>query len=493
MRIRHALICVLAVALTATPVAAQSYRVRLDARAQSVSFRGLAADSILATEAVASPNGGLQTADGYAVRCTAGTYCFYFRAGPDLRAIPITTSASVTLWNLGVQGLSFRGTGRVMADAGDDEAWPGTRPSAQLIEGFLEYERSFWTARAGRQVVTSRLEPIGFDGAWARARVNDASLEFAAYGGWGLGQASALTATSPALNPLDEWRPRDRQIVAGLEGSWFSRFMDARAEYRREMDPEDGNFVSERAALSLGASVAGVRAFGGVDYNMAEGHVGTMDATLAYTLSRLVLTAGAKHYQPYFSLWTLWGAFSPVPYNAINGSVEFRALEWLSLYTRGERFQYEDAEASTGLVPQLEDRGWRASGGGTATLNARWMVDANYHLEFGPGAAARFADAAVRYTPSEQLAFDAFAGSLARPLELRTWYAQSRWFGARAEWTRNSQSRLWADGSVIDDHRHRPDASAWSVSRVQLRAGVSASFGSGADRMPLPPARRPAR
>jgi hypothetical protein len=269
--------------------------------------------------------------------------------------------------------------------------------------------------------------------------------------------------------------------------------MDARAEYRREIDPEDNNFVSERAALSLGANVAGIRAFGGVDYNIAEGHVGTADATLSWFYSRFAVTAGARHYRPYFSLWTLWGAFSPVPYNAVNGSVEVRTFDWLSVYARGERFRYEDSETSTGLVPQLEDRGWRASAGGTASLGPRWTVDANYHLEYGPGAAARFADAAVRFTPSERFAFDVFAGSLARPLELRTYHAQSRWFGGRAEWMRNNQSRLWADASFIDDNRHRPDASAWSLSRAHLRAGISASFGTEADRVPLPPARRPAR
>ena len=89
--------------------------------------------------------------------------------------------------------------------------------------------------------------------------------------GEGLGQAAALSVQSPALNPLDEWRPRDRQIVAGAEASWLHRDIDVRAEYRREIDPEDNSFVSERTAFSFAARAAAFRAAGGLDYNMAEG------------------------------------------------------------------------------------------------------------------------------------------------------------------------------------------------------------------------------
>ena len=476
-------------AASAATLAAQDYRLRIDARAQSVSFRGLLADSIPTALAVPAAGGGFETPDGHAVRCGASDHCFYFRPGAEFRAIPVTTSASLILWGFGVPGLTARATGRLLADVGRDEVWPGRDPAVQFLEGYLEYERSRMLARAGRQLIASRLEPIGFDGAWLRFRWDDAALELTGYGGWGLAQASALPVTSAALNPLDDWRPRDRQLVAGAEAAWFYRDVDVRAEYRREIDPQDDYFVSERAGLSLGARMAPFRFAGGLDYNIAEDHLGSADATLTYVHRRFSVSGGARRYRPYFSLWTLWSAFSPVPHNAVHLSGQVRATDRVSLHWRGERYRYEDADISTALVPRLEDRGWRSNAGASASLNARWRVEGNFGMERGPGASGRFADGAVRYLPNERLSIDVYGGTMARPLELRFYDATSRWIGSRAEWQFHPQHRVWGDAAFVDDDRDRPDASASSLSQVRLRTGVSLSFGSAADRAPLPPAR----
>jgi hypothetical protein len=88
------------------------------------------------------------------------------------------------------------------------------------------------------------------------------------------------------------------------------------------------------------------------------------------------------------------------------------------------------------------------------------------------------------------LAIDLYGGTMARPLELRFYDATSRWIGARAQWQFQPEHRIWADVAVVEDDRDRPDASASSLSQVRLRAGVSLTFGTGADRRaPLPPAR----
>ena len=489
---RQALIAASAFAAWAAPAGAQSFRARVDARAQAVSFRGLVSDSIEAARLVTTPDGGLETPDGHAVRCGAGEYCYFFRPGPELQGVPVTTSASLILWGLGVRGLTLRATGRLLADFGPDDVWPGTEPPAQLLEGYLEYQRSSIVARAGRQLVTSRLEPMGFDGAWLKWRWDEASLELTGYGGWGLDRAAALPISSPALNPLDEWRPRDRQIVAGLETAWLYRALDVRAEYRREIDPKDHGVVSERAGLSFGAPVwqLPVRATGGFDYNVAEARLGSADLRLTYTRPRLALSAGARRYRPYFSLWTLWSAFSPVPHNGVNASADVRATAWLSVHARGEAYRYEDAGVSTALVPQLEDRGWRTTTGVTATPDPHWTIDANVGLEHGPGASGRFGDATVGWVPNDRYSVDVYGGAVDRPLELRYYDATSRYVGGRTEASLGSQRRVWADVAWVADERDRPDASASSLSQFRLRTGLTLSFGTAADRMPLPPARR---
>jgi len=477
------------IVLSSAPAAAQDYRVRIDARAQSVWFRGLVPDSVLASSLTASADGGFVTPDGHAVRCGAGEYCFFFRPGPKLWSAPVATSASIVMWGLGVEGLSLRASARALADLGDNSVWPGTEPPVQLIEGLLEYQRSAFLARVGRQLVSSRLEAIGFDGGWLRYRLARIDLDVTGYAGWGLGQAAVVSPMSPALNPLDEFRPRDRQIVAGAEAAWLYRNVDLRAEYRREIDPQDDYFVSERGALSLLTRIRSLRLTSGLDYNIAEGHLGNADVTATYFRPKFSVSAGARRYRPYFSLWTLWGAFSPVPYTAFNVSGETRVARAVSLHARAERYSYDDAEVSTALVPQLEDRGWRARIGATATLAERWTLDGNYGIERGPGASSRSADAAVTFTPGGMMTFDLYAGALARPLELRYYDARSRWVGGRAQLQLRPERRLWADAALVSDDRDRPDASASSLDQLRLRAGVSITFGSGADRTPLPPAR----
>jgi hypothetical protein len=480
----------LAALVVAPAAAAQSFRARIDARAQAVSFRAGTIDSVPAADVVPGPTGGPVSPAGFAVQCPGGPWCYFVRPGPERRGVPVSTSGSVVFWGLGVPGLSVHAAGRVVADAGDADVWPGSRPAVQLLEGYLELARARFTARAGRVLVASRLEPVGFDGGWGRLRWPAPDLEFTAYGGWGLGQAAAVPVTSPVLNPLDEWRPRDRQLVAGAEAAWAPGPADVRLEYRREVDPGTDYFVSERAALSFtGRPWRALRAAGGADYNLAEGHLGSADLAVSWLAGRWSVTAGGRRYRPFFSLWTLWGAFSPVPYHAVHGSAQATVTDWLALRARGERYWYDDAEASTPLV-DVVDRGWRVSAGVTLTPGRGVTVDGSWLAEVGPGAASQHVEAQVALEPVAGLSVAAYGGWLERPLELRYYDAEAAWIGGRAEWRAPAGWRLWADAAWFDERRDRPDAGAVSLDQVRLRSGLSVAFGSAADRRRLPPARR---
>ena len=471
-------------------LAAQGYRLRLDARAQSVAYRGVTPDSVPASEVTTGPDGGPVSSEGYGVRCTGGPHCYFYRPGPSLQAVPLWTSASLVVWGLGVTGLSAHATARLVTNAGDEDAWPGMEPTAQLLEGYLNYDRGVLRARAGRLLIPSRLQQVGLDGAWARVRWADVDLDFSGYGGWGLAQAAVLPVTSEALNPLDEWRPDDRQIVLGAEAVWSPSPADVRLEYRRETDPATGEYVSERAALSGTARLSRqLRATGGAEWNIAEGYVGSADLGVTWVDTRFTVTAGGRRYRPFFSLWTLWGVFSPVPYNAVHGSAQVTAASWLTLRARGERYWYENSGAASPRVI-LEDRGWRASGGATVTPSRRVQIDAGLLGEFGPGASSRSVDATVTYTASDALSVAVYGGGLERPLELRYYDASAAWLGTRGEWRPSGLWRLWGDATWFTEERERPDPGGSTLDQVRLRAGVAVTFGTNADRLPLPPARR---
>ena len=150
----------------AAPLASQDYRLRVDARFQSVSFRGVQLDSIPATAAIADSNGSLHTPDGFAVVCLSSeAYCTYFRPGPRVLGAPLVTSVGGSVWGFGVRGLSAHGTARLGTDLGSEDAWPGTEPALQLVEGYMQYAAERVTATAGRQIMSSRLGTTGFDGA----------------------------------------------------------------------------------------------------------------------------------------------------------------------------------------------------------------------------------------------------------------------------------------------------------------------------------------
>lgn len=476
----------------AQPAGAQGYRVRVDTRLQVVSFRGLSADSILAVDTVSGPGGGPATPDGFAVTCVTGlAYCQFYRAGPVLHGAPIVTSADVTLWGLGLPGLSARLSGRAAGELGNDHVWPGTSPEFQLLEGYLDYATPHATVRLGRQIVTSRLGYEGFDGGRLLLRDAASGLELDGYLGWGLTQGVALPVTSPALNPLDDFQPRQRQVVAGAGGGWSGAWGDVHADYLREVDPDVSYFVSERvgAQAVLRPPVVGLTLQGGSDWDLAMGQWGSAEGSATYTLGRISATAGARRYQPHFALWTIWGAFSPTPYHATFGRVTFRATDWLDVRASGERYAYSPADVSTALVDVVSS-GWRYEFGATASPAPGVTLDGGYQADFGPGASEAGATGTISYAPDPRLLVTLQGATLQRPLEFRFDESRLKSIGVDVQAGVTASLRLGVGGVYYAEGRHRPDAQAVDWNQVRLTAFATFVFGKGADLRGVPPAVR---
>ncbi|HEV8399419.1 MAG TPA: hypothetical protein VGQ18_06205 [Gemmatimonadales bacterium] len=478
----------LATLLSVAPLCAQGYRVRLDTRVQAVGFRGVQIDSIPVSDTVTGPGGGPATADGFAVYCPSGApYCTYFRPGPVQRGGPLVATADMTLWGFGVRGVSAHATARAGLHLGNVDAWPGTDPALQLLAGYVEYAAERVTARAGRQLTFSRLGASGFDGASVTLRDGRRGLEATGYAGWGLARGVALPVTSPALNPLDDFQPRQRQLVAGFGAGWTSAAADLRADYQREVDPRSDYFVSERIGLS-GAirPMPNWSVTGGADYDLAAGWWGSAEISLAFARRAVSASVGARRYRPHFELWTIWGAFSPVPYHATQAHVAVRALPQLQLRARGEWYRFENTETATPLVDVVRS-GWRSEVGFTAWPAPAWTLDGGYEREFGPGAASAGASGSVTYAPVATWRVTVHAATLDRPLEFRFAESVLRVYGVEAEADPRPRLRVALGATrYVDDHR-RPDAAAfdWGQWRLTLRAVVT--FGGGDELGGLPP------
>jgi len=473
-------------------VIAQGYRLGVDTRFQAVSYRGVTLDSIPTADTVVAPNGAVTGPDGYAVACNPNGYCTFYRPGGIVHAAPVTTTADVTAWGLGVPGLSVRAIGRAVGDLSSGDNWAGTTSHLQLLEGYAQYAAERWTAQLGRQTVETRFGLSGFDGARLTIRDSHRGLEVSGYAGWGLWQGAAIPVTSPALNPLDEFRPPERTVLAGAGGGWSTSLLDLRLTYQREVDPSTDYFVSERAGVdAVVRPYRGVTVTGGADYDIAQSWWGSAEATLRYSVPTgwLSASAGVRRYRPHFDLWTIWGAFSPVPYTAIDGSLALKPLAKLEVHTQGEHYSYANSETATPLV-SVESSGWRFSWGATYTLTKPWVLNGGYRAEFGPGAASRGFAGGVTYAAGDRLSVAAHAATLDRPLEFRFDDASLDLFGLTADYRPAPRLRIQVDASRYAEDRTRPDAGAFSWNQVRVSSRVMLFFGGGADIGGLPPAVR---
>lgn len=473
---------ILLLALIPGSLAAQGYRLRIDVRSQVVAYRGVTVDSLPASDTVSGVGGGPVTPDGIAAQCVAGAaYCTFFRPGPTQRSSPFSTTADFTAWGLGLPGLSVHVLARGGADFGSAAvSWPSTTPAIQLLEGFAEYAQPAYLVRLGRQTQAAPIGFTGFDGASATVRAGRVGVDATGYLGWGLADASALPVTSAALNPLDDFQPVERQLVAGGAVGFRSAPLDLHWSYERQVDRRSQYFVSERTrGDALLRPLAGWTLSASGMYDLAQGLWGNVDLRLAWRPESGMFGAsvGVSRYRPDFDLWTIWGVFSPTAYRSIDGSLDLNPGHRLSLHLTGQAYQYDPTGASAPLT-DFESAGWRMSWDGAYTISPRWSVDAGYHAEFGPGASSRGVTGGATFTATDRLTISAHAGTLDRPLEFRLDDASVWMLGAAATWRPSDRWNLQADATRYAESRRRPDAAGFDWNQTRISARLVLFFGS---------------
>ena len=145
----------------------------------------------------------------------------------------------------------------------------------------------------------------------------------------------------------------------------------------------------------------GVSLSGGADYDLAAGFWGSAEGMLSYAGfgGKGSVSAGVRRYRPHFDLWTIWGAFSPVPYRAAFGVLAVRPLLGMEVRARGEVYEFDESGTATPLAT-VEDDGWRWSVDGTYSRLAHWIFDLGLHRELGAGAGSFGYQAGATFLPA---------------------------------------------------------------------------------------------
>jgi hypothetical protein len=291
------------------------------------------------------------------------------------------------------------------------------------------------------------------------------------------------------VQPLGDFQPSDRQVVGGALVTWTSRVADLRFDWQRQVDGGTNNLLSEQLALS--GSLRPARQWtltGGGAYDLAQGLWGTADLSLRFAAPAINAAVTARRYLPHFDLYSVWTAFSPVPYKGIYGTATVTPWRGIQLRGRAEYYKFDNADATTPLVTVRQD-GWRWTVGATLLRLQRWTFDGGYIYQVNPGASAWGVDGTVAYQPSPALTLRVFGSTLNRPLEYRYETSMVQTVGFNVNWQALGNLQVSGIVNEIFEQRQRPDNSGFDWNQTQVSARVTIFFASGSsDHLGLPSA-----
>ena len=478
----------LGITLGATTASAQGFRGSFDMRGESVATRGWLLDSIPRSEVVVGDGGGLYSATGYAVACSAPNWCYFYAAGPRVQYAPLVFTTDVTAWGLGTAGLSAHLNFRMNANAGE-EAFAATTPAFQFWEGYLSYQHDWFAVLAGRQTITTRLGFAGFDGGRATVRYRKYGLEATGYAGLGLARSSSVGVNDPVTAPLGDFIPGERNLIGGVLVGFVGGPVEAQAQWQRQVDRSTDYLMSDfLSGSAVIRPVPRVAVAGWLEYDLAQGWVGSADAEVRFTAPRVSATAGYRRYMPRFDLWSIWPAFSPVPWNGVQASAIVSATRWLELRGRIQWQEYEiPARRPRSAVLHRrarcgppEPRSRRCPAGRLTPAGCTRGTSAPWQRGETPRSAG---------TRSTR-----WCSGCTVPTASARWYtdlmtATSPGQGLDVSLRTTQQVLVGASIVYVNENRKRPDAAAFDWNQARISAYVTYVFSAGgADRTGLPDA-----
>lgn len=471
-------------ALGAAAADAQGVRITGTTTARYLELRPMVDDSV-PVDSTTGTGTLRESSRGVVAYCDAGeSWCRYKRSADDaVGSLPLLQDLEASIWGLG-EGVHGRVhvRGRVSAGAARS-LWPQGDDAFDVIAAYVNVDRARVRARLGRQWRSSGLGYASFDGAAAELTLpwlGDA-LILDGWVGQSLVQGLHATAASGAIAAVEDLAPDRAGIVVGIEGRYRPRPGTGIAmAYQRELRSDRSWLYSERA--SADASMRIGRA-GSVDaaleYDFATGDVNEARVGGQYPVRRdILLHAQARRYLPFFELWTIWGAFSPVGYTEGSGGGTWTGLDArLTVGIEGGYRRYDDPDAGADFLPMKSDA-WRFGTDAQWRVTPAWVAHGSWRTELGFGASRTDADVGARWQRADDAWLGAMLSTFQSVFEFRVGTGRVAGFGLDGGLRLRDDIRASADLAL---YRHVHGDLAPTTDWTQLRGALRVEWTLGGD------------
>ncbi|MEP6621690.1 MAG: hypothetical protein ABJE47_20345 [bacterium] len=455
---------------------AQGYRITGVSTLQFIELRQLVLDTVLASS-VPGFAAWRNTVDGVPASCVVGAvFCTVEGSGSRINAAPVLQDLTLAAWGWS-EGLSVHANVRVRSQIGatDPLLFPRANDHLDAIDAYAELDRATWRARLGRQWSTGALGAYAFDGVNGLWRHDHLSAE-----GWsGRALLGGLNDpyTSAQLAAVDNLPPQQDGYLFGGTVRYRPDPLSAAAfTYQRILTADRTGLYAERAAFNASTRRYAATVDAGFNFDVAAAEFDEARVRVGTNWDRpVVFSVEARHSRPYFELWTIWGAFSPVGFDESRVSADWapRGAPW-ALTARGAYRTY--AETNTGI--SLRTNGWRAGGDASWQNSGRLSALASYDVDIGSGASSTDAHVGGRWLASPDLSLGGTASVTQSIYEFRV--GTGRIYGAAAD----GSYRLSADIRIAADvglYQHTLTNGAPGPDWTQRRAAMRIEWTMGRD------------
>jgi hypothetical protein len=455
--------------LPIAPVLSQSVLVSGSTSMRYIELRPFVRDSVPTGDAAGD---GLlrQLPDGRVVRCLPGeSWCRDVRPGERVSTVPVIQDVHLSAFGFGRGLRAYTHLRGRSALGGNRDLWPREDEHFEVVALYAELDRDRLRLRAGRQWKVSGLGYYNFDGLAVALRPT-ATTWVEAYGGRSLVRGLNEARTGGALESIESLSLADAGILLGVHGRYRpSPRLALSATYQMDVRGDRSAAYSELAIADGMLRIGRGSVESALELDLAGKALNQARLTLrSAPIGRTTLFAEARRYHPYFELWTIWGAFSPVGFDEARSGVTWvspgsRLLGRLEASWR----RYHDAAADA--PDDYRTTGWGAGIGGTWTPRAPWTVDANYRLESGFGASRWEGQAGFRRAVGGLGSVALQAVAFQRLYEFRLDKGTVVGLGGEGSIPIGDRARAFASVMVYRQHGGGPSALDWNQRRASMR------------------------